>query len=369
MTQEVLAAAAGVSAQTVRRAEAGRPLSAETVQGLCAALGIEASSLLTPAGLPPSTVAAIGAHASPSRDTASPSSDTCPIDVTVAGPKASPPSRVRRSTWVMTAFLVVAVVFQTVTWGGAVIDGQDWFCEFEAVSLTALAIAGAIVAVRRAPARREGWRRRRAWLMATVASCAVLAPACGFVATSSATVDDVIQGLQDYVRVYRVVEIRAIMEPGWDGAEARWKAQRLRRQFLGVRSPRLETPGTYEAFEARRPACRQLFLHASTYPRDQCEYENERVLDTRVAAFWKSLSGGSVVVHRSDDLTVDDVIGGEGFAVARQMFDAHRWSREVEVDTWWHRFAVTESGFDWKPIETEARAYAAARRDRMGLGN
>ena len=49
MTQDVLAGAAGVSVQTVKRAEAGKPMQAETVQAFCAALGAEPSDILGPA--------------------------------------------------------------------------------------------------------------------------------------------------------------------------------------------------------------------------------------------------------------------------------------------------------------------------------
>lgn len=53
MSQRHLAQAAGVSDRTVRRAEAGLPISDEVIRSLCAVLGIEARGLGAPASAPP----------------------------------------------------------------------------------------------------------------------------------------------------------------------------------------------------------------------------------------------------------------------------------------------------------------------------
>ncbi len=48
MTQEVLGRAAGVSSQTVKRAEAGRPVQAENLEAICAVLDLETRDLAAP---------------------------------------------------------------------------------------------------------------------------------------------------------------------------------------------------------------------------------------------------------------------------------------------------------------------------------
>ncbi len=367
MTQEVLATAAGISAQTVRRAEAGKPLLPETVQALCAALGIDASALRTQmASETLGTEILLEAFHRPESEVAR---VTHVRPTAAALPNDSTRPTVRGSTLALAALLAAGCGLQFLAWWAPDLGGQDGMRYLQSGSQTALAAALALALVRRALRAHDRTSRFRGWALAGLGACLVALPPYLLCVGFNATASEVSRNLHEYVRVSQVIRLRSVAEPAWDPGEAKWQAQRMLYHVWGGTSPRLDTPGTYAAFERDRARCRDLFLHSDSYPHDRCDNDTRPFRDPAWSRFLKSFTGASLMPGDDDAPTTDAILNFPGFEAERNIFDAHSWTRNVEVGPSWLGWTGTESGFDLEPMLVEARALAAARRDGKGAPN
>ncbi len=328
MTQEALATAAGVSVQTIRRAEAGRPLSVDTAQALCAVFGLTTTQLAGTGttGVTPSTVPHL--------------------------PSGRGISRPRRSTMVILALLALGMVLQVSGWASPGPDEADYFCVYQALSQMALAVAGAVLVVRR------GWRNGTAWprvvRMATVVAALLLVclPPRQLWASQTATVNDVLDDMFAFQKADVVVRLRHVLEPGWDETLARWDVMRIYSTSQGWTSSHLDSPGALAAYDAGFAKCREMYLHAPTYPRNDCEWEGHRLSRGRWSDLVATTFGLSLTRRTSPREDFDDLIADPAYAEARGVYERNL----VTIPNQRHRPMA------WKPAFDEAVGIASARQ-------
>lgn len=305
MTQAAFATAASLHVGTVRRAEAGRPLSAETAQALCAVLG-----------LPPHGLAAV--TDATSADATVGLASTVREGQTVPAPRPGRPEWLAWATRCGIGIAIVcalgAAILESVAW---MTDEPLWFRILQAAAQTCLATVLLIAVVNRLTRT-----RRKVWGLALALSAAACAwPSVQVIGSLNQTALDVMKSVKDYSRENGVIHVRTIIDTAWDPSESRWKMMRQFTNRLGSTVAYLQTPGTYAWHERRAIACRDMFLHAEAYPKDVCDPVRQPLRETLAVDVWKSVIGGSFVADEYAAATSDDVVGGGDFARARQVYD------------------------------------------------
>ena len=340
MTQAGLATAAGLHVATVRRAEAGRPLSAETAQAICAVLE------LAPGGLaPPDGDVTVSDVVGAMNTTASLAFDV--------PPRARRPGLVR---WLGTAVLATCALgvvgFEWASWASA---EPSWFLILQAGAQTCVALAFCVLATRALARRRTAVR---AALLA-IAVAATAWPGTQVWASLSDTARDIAGNMIGYSHARAVVRMRAALDPAWDRTEADWELVRILSGQVGHTSDYLGTPGAFSWHLKRIQECHNFYLHAEVYPWDVCSPPMKPIPFPLHRLLWQSLVGGSFMPAEFRGRTFDEVVNGDGFAEARALMARVR------------RF---DDPSDAAGKMTEAEAFAeaariaATRRDLPGSG-
>lgn len=304
MTQATLATAAGLGSGTVKRAEAGRPLSKETAQALCSVFG------LPPAGLAPSRPGIPTGEGAPEPFAAGAVSRAAECDASrahvpeetadMAPRHASAPAARDRRRWTgasLAAGAVVAfvasVALQWLAWMPPSSPDWDFFYVLQAASQCALALSAGLGLAWCAVRSRQG-RRRTALATLAVVSLAAVAwpPYCAVAVSNPLSNADFIRIHEGYARMAGVVALRHVMEPGWDPAQARWDAEVFYQHALRRFAPYLRTPGTLAAHRDDVRSCHDLWLHAREYPAS-CDDGRRLLYERDWTGLWKSLLGGS----------------------------------------------------------------------------
>ena len=332
MSQAALATAAGVHVATVKRAEAGRPMSPETAQALCSVLRVGAADLAAP----------------PARADAPAPSPAAGLSMAI--PKTTGHGRARgrrRLVAFACACAALGCWLQVRAWEPPG-DGMDLFREWQAASQTALAAALLALACAMRSGRRPWPARARKAGLVTAAILALAWPTVALGLASFATVDDLVAGTREFSKLNRIVQVRQAMDPAWDASRAHWVVMRRFQHLMAHETPWAETPGALAWHEARRRECEDLFLHAERYPRETCDPAGRVIAPRDADQLLKSLTGGSLVTPVDGDPSADEILERDGFAPARAIVEAH--------------------GTDVSGAMREAKAYAVARRDRQGPG-
>ena len=322
MTQASLAKASGLSLVTVKRAEAGKPLSSETAQALCSVFEVE------PAGLRPADAPLAGAvmpappHApveapDPAAPVRSPAGPPLVVRVVHVRQGMRWPSMVAR------ACLAIAVLFQWLAWRVPSAPAMDMFRFHQAVSQTCIGLAFLMAAADMAyRSRRTAFRS--AWCMATVACLAFAAfPTHQLQRGYDLWVANVARTFHATNRAGWLVGVRAALEPGWDAAEDRWVVRTRFWRAAGADGPSLRSPGTYAARERARKACDEAFLHAARWPAETCDSDIHAVVDRDPGMLWASLAGEAFWPDASDDPALRRILDGPEYARARAFYAAH----------------------------------------------
>ena len=314
MTQQVLADAAGVRVQTVKRGEAGRNLSPETVMALCAALGT------TPAALAAEAVAEDGHGATThdferesvgamrlvagTADDADRSQDTEPGFLARAAAFLVPPAHAKRALeggWLMRNYvwagnLAVAALLEAVAWSPLV----GWEFLFRTIQVFALAFAAAAAGSAAALGWFDDGRATFANLART--SLVAMAPAAMVLAIlgsalmtdlgAEATFLETVQSERQ--RFTLLVQRMAATVPNYDSREDRFYISALGWSASDSTVAPMDSLGTYKAWEAKWERCKTEWRDAPTYDREGCEHLDVRSTLAKWPAMWRALAGGDM---------------------------------------------------------------------------
>ena len=338
-TQAALAAAADLAVGTVKRAEAGAPLRAETAAALCAVLGIPEGAFVAPSwGCAP---------VDGTRGAMAPDPTVAPsTDAPVARPWRSWPS------------LAAAAALEVAAWYPSDLR-LPLFLLFQ--TLAKVAVCGFLVdwafvsSMRRL---REGARLAPVATLALAAGLYLWIPS-SLLLVGGATAADMDAAVADYGRWEETIRARSIMDPSWDPSYARWALARWITRRQGAEDPDLDTPGTRAALAARDRACREAFLTAPRYDHETCDPRRAPEpgdVGTLAAVAWRLLVGGSLLPLLADpygpaaDPAV--VMADAGFGPARELVASLGPHAPASHDL----------------VDGAARSWADARRDRAGRG-
>ena len=306
MTQGTLAMAAGLSPQTVKRAEAGKPVTAETVLALCSALGT------TPEAL---------SGAAAREGTAVP-------DQSVAG---TPGAASAPGTWWGKAYgsahwhwalLVVAAGFEAFAWTPLASNPIAFrFYHLQAlggVGMCLVALAWNWLSDHSAERRTDRGLARWAALALGVAMLGT-----GIVAkVQLSNYADAMERTQEadlanWHAHSGMVDIMAARDPGYDRTLDDWYLGRELAAIDGVSVADQETPGRWKARNEADARCAKEWLRSPAFDHAACDARVETVAHGRLGEFARMIRG-EPCLDREPIMRAAVYFAGSKFAPARK---------------------------------------------------
>ncbi len=296
MTQEALAAAAGVSVPTVKRAEAGKPIQAETLRALCAVLDLDCRDL---AGDAP-----VAAMASRTPDEVRARRTPADVAMAVAGRVAA----VRSLAWatlrrvgVFTAFLTcLPLVFEACAWLAPLANTPVFFRYMQIHAIKSTLFLFLWITVRDLWRDRSAWRTR-SWALGLAAACVfmgadvgmALGPMSWFGRDMMAMATDMDRDLKDWRYYRRIVDRMAADDASYDRSVDDFNLFRQVVATGGVTDASWGTPGELKAVQEARARCREEWKRAAVYDKARCDVNSVHVTRfSRLAETVQAVTGG-----------------------------------------------------------------------------
>ncbi len=312
MTQEVLAKAAGVSVQTVKRAEKGRPLQPESLMALCSALGVtprdlgagqvagrdharEAQGgppegLGTAVGVPAGDVGASGAHVLPDEWTWA--------EVAVGGPASTPPRGCApmprwETAWV-SLLIVVGMALLVVGWTPMVTLPIP-FRITQVFGIAVLMGAGLHWSLNVAVRRLSG---KGVVILATQVSLVALWLAASGSMTFGLSADIfrhamTLEAEMDDYKGYRAIMDRmSEADPAYDRREDVFVLTGMFADTMGENVPSLDTLGVFKASLGVKEECLKAWRDAPTYDHSRCDQVNSFHPADKPLELFRAIVGG-----------------------------------------------------------------------------
>ena len=315
MTQEALAAAAGISVPTVKRAEAGRPVQAETLRALCAVLGLDCRDLV---GAEPTTsdgtpgIAVVKTSPMPAGRRGWMEFDATRISVATRGIRSAwnlTRDAVRRMGIVTSVLACIPVCFEACAWLAPHANTPVFFRYMQLHAIKSTIVLLLWVSVVDLWRDRGAWRTR-SWLQGAFVACTLLAgdvgmvlgPLVWFEDDLQAMAIDMFRDMESYARYRKLVARMVADDPAYDRSVDDYNAFRHVIATGGIRETDWGTPGELKALWTERAKCLDDWKWAPVYDKARCDASHVRIAPfSRLGETVQAITGGPF-----NDRTVQD---------------------------------------------------------------